>query len=350
MKTNGGKFFGEGTYGCTFSPPPKCDREEVTLTALPKDRKNIIAKVFKDKDDINVEWKYSEAVSKLDPKQRIFLYLSSHCPVKVRDVKKDRQWQSCSIATHASTNSTLHMALMKRGGITLDEYCSRKGGIPLKKFIHVFLPVLEGVAMLIKGKIVHQDLKFNNILYDAKNNTTNIIDFGLATGLKEAYDSYKNDYLLSEYWLHPPEYLIAQYIYEHPIATATTEQCYDIAKKLPKILDINFDESTQQTLKYIIMDKVFTSQCEYEGAFVKFMTTVLNNRRGNEALAYLQKYANRIDMYSVGVNLAFFSTYIKFSDEQQRDSFMSIIKALVYPDPRKRPGPSKAITMLKNLI
>lgn len=350
MKTDGGDFFGEGTYGCTFSPPPQCSGQQTSIAPLPKKKGQILAKVFRDIDDLDEEWRFAKQIAKIDPKQRVFIYSAARCATSSKNVRKDRQASECSIVNQAPDNATLHMALMKKGGVTIEEFALSKGGISLKEFIFAVLPIIDGIDMLIKNKIVHHDLKFNNILYDPKTRVTNIIDFGLMIPMTGAFNKRLNPYLFSNYWLHPPEYRIAQYAYEHYRSGPSTEECYAVARDAIATLDVYFDNRTKETIKSGITQYTFQSEYEYEEAFVHFMSSVFNRRKGKAALDYLAKYANKIDIYSLGIMMVFLSSYLKFRDTNERKEFMSVVKFFVHPDPRKRPSPKKAVIMLKGVL
>lgn len=350
-KKKGGDFYGQGTYGCTFSPPPVCTEPETKIAELPRRNKDILAKVFARESDLNEEWKYAEKVARVDPKQEFLLFAASRCKTTVRKVRADKSAAACSFVKNARKSETpLYMAKMKLGGMTLEDYVI-KNPVSLDVFVPIVLPVLEGIRKLITHKLVHHDLKFDNVLYNPADGSTKIIDFGMMIPLARVY-SYHNPYLDSKYWLHPPEYRIAQFIYDHSqVYAPTKEQSLSMITEVIDTLNIFFDDTTRVTLQQTILDEAFQNQRDYVNAFQSYVQTIFAKQRyGADALDFMSKYSNKVDIYCFGITLTYLSTYIKFRSTAERKRFMEIIKKCVHPDPRKRPGPMKLRTMLMSAI
>lgn len=351
-KRKGGNFFGEGTYGCTFSPPPACIGPEIKVAPLPRNSNQILAKIFAKESDLDKEWDYVQKIANVDPKQEIFLFAASRCQTTKGNVRKDKAAKSCTIVTdgNRSGKTVLHMAKMKFGGMTLEDYV-RTQGVSLDQFVNMVLPILGGIRKLIKHKLIHHDLKFDNILYNPNDGGVKVIDFGLMVPLTGVYNPVENHYLNSKYWLHPPEYRIAQFILDNPRVYRITKDIgrQEVAEVI-RTLKVHFDENTGITLRQSIIDEAFRYQCDYEEAFIKYFKAVFNKRQGAAALDYMAKYANKVDIYSFGITLAYLSTYIRYRSIEERRRFMDVIKMFVHPDPRKRPSPTKARTMLMTAI
>lgn len=351
MKKVGGKFFGEGTYGCAFSPSPACITDETTIGKVPSDKSKAIAKVFLKKQAMNVEWDLSKQIQKIDPKQKSFLYPLSQCDTTVAELKKDPDAARCSYTRSYKDPTILPMVKMTKGGMTLEKYV-KKNNVSLTDFVGAVLPVLGGIRKLNKAKMVHNDLKFNNILYDPDTFETKIIDFGLMIPEKDAFDILKNVDVRSKYWLHPPEYLAESFVrnlpyFEYPVKRHARKIVADVMK----MLDIFFDSTTKIRLKDTLVNKVFESYCEYEEEFTKYLLNgVLNKRRGQESIDYMTKYANKIDIYSLGISMMYLGDYLYFMSSKEEDKFYAVLKHFVHPDPRKRPGPTKAAKLLKSLV
>lgn len=351
-KKRGGDFFGEGTYGCTFSPPPSCSGAETNIAKLPHNHAHIMAKIFRKQEELDNEWSYATQIAKIDPEQKIFLYSAARCETSSKNVRADPQSRSCTILKSVPRKpTTMYMSKMKRGGMTLDDLV-RKNSVSLQQIIPIMLPVLEGIRKLIKNKLIHHDLKFDNVLYDPVTKTTNIIDFGLMVSMTGVYDPSINEFLYSDYWLHPPEYHIAKFIYDNPnVIYPVKEQCRRTSRQALELLDVYFDDMTKAKLKDIIINRMFGgSECDYDDYFMNYMKAVYNHRRGIDAINYMAKHANKIDVYSFGIILTYISTYLSFQSPVEKQQYFDIVKMFVHPDPRKRPGPTKAATMLKSVL
>lgn len=348
MSSRGGDFFGEGTYGCTFSPPPACTKEKHISSLKPT---NKLGKVFKTTKNMNTELKFANIMVKVDPKQRFFLYPISSCTTTVGDIMKDPQAGKCSYInskTMKKPNKEFPMMNMPKGGKTLEQYVQSTIVSPREFCDDIMIPLLKALNLLRKHDLVHHDLKFDNILYDGKSQGVKIIDFGLMVPMSGVYDNNKNHYLYSDYWLHPPEYRVLQMIDRLPPKfVVKSDDVRELSQKNLKLLDIRFDASDPQTLREIIIDS-FVYPCKYEEAFVKYVMHITKSQSRATSLEFLKKQSNKIDVYSLGITAAYLSLYLDFSSDAQKKKFLNIVQALTFPDPRKRPSPTRAITMIQN--
>jgi serine/threonine protein kinase len=343
MNTRGGDFFGQGSYGCTFAPPPTCVNEVSVSKKAKGIRGKKLGKVFDSQAAVDQEWKIAEVMSRVDPNQEFFLYPVSKCTTSLADVKKDSEALSCSY-THRTRPTSLAMLIMKKGGEPLVDYIYRsRTNIP--KFVEIMIPVMQGLQKLARHGLVHHDLKFDNILYNATEKDTKIIDFGLMVRKIEAFDWSKNLYLFSDYWLHPPEYRILQYVSSGTLLTTTKDDARRIFQKNMHLLNTRFSSNDRYTLHDYILSQVFT-YCDYEKEFVDYMLDVCKKETREGAVAFMAKHAGKIDMYSLGITMAYLSMYLHTANDGQHIQVMykELLQGLLHPDPRKRMSPSKALS------
>ncbi len=64
-------------------------------------------------------------------------------------------------------------------GETLAERIERKGGLPLKETTYIFPAVVKAIAYLHDHRVIHRDIKSNNIKIDASGRVK-LLDFGIA--------------------------------------------------------------------------------------------------------------------------------------------------------------------------
>ena len=348
MKTVGGKFYGEGAYGCAFSPSPACTTPETQIGKLPEDNNKVIAKVFSKIKDMDTEWKLGKQMQKIDPKQKLFYYPVATCNTTVAEVKKDPDGTKCSYTRRKKNTDVLPIVKMVKGGMTIEEWV-QQNQVDVKTFVAALLPVVAALRSLGKAKMIHHDLKFNNILYDPATKETKVIDFGLMIPMQDAFTPSKNKFLRSKYWLHPPEYHI-----ERHVATLRNPQKEDARRILNGVismLSFYFNKTTKTILKDTLINKVYGSYCDYEESFMKyFFGGVFNKRSGTESIKYMCKYANKVDIYSLGMDMLYLSEYLVYPSQAEREKFYGVIRMFLQPDPRKRPGPTKATSMLKSLM
>lgn len=108
------------------------------------------------------------------------------------------------------------------GSETLETYLTRRlsSGYFLPKFYEMHLYLLRSIQLLANAKVVHYDLKENNVMYDASNHTPVIIDFGLSLDMgtilvpRAPSEAYKNAFY-THYEKYPPwclDIVLASYI------------------------------------------------------------------------------------------------------------------------------------------
>lgn len=344
MRNHGGKFEGEGTYACTFTPPPQCLTPEEKLDTTQQVQTEL-AKIFSNNQSMYKEWDYAKKMHKVDPKQKFLIYPKSRCDVLRQEILKDPTAFQCSFLNKKGKGKkpTLYpMLTMAYGGKALDSYV--ESGLPAKDLINILIDVLKGMRLLARHKLVHHDLKFNNILYDVQTEKTKIIDFGLTIGMSDVFNMRKNGFLNSKYWLHPPEMRLTSLVAKkQPVLKELAREHF---KKEIELLNIYFSNDHPTALKDIIMQDMYT-YCDYEADYIKYVMRV---SKKDDPIAYMTKYANKIDLYSLGISMIHLSQYAWYDTLEQRSRFMKVIAALINPDPTKRPSIGKTITMLENAI
>ncbi|MEE8387996.1 MAG: serine/threonine-protein kinase [Acidiferrobacterales bacterium] len=85
------------------------------------------------------------------------------------------------VLRYMEANGTAYMVMEYEEGESLGEYLKRKPGRRLeeKEFLRIFLPVFNGLGAVHADKILHLDIKPDNI-YLRKDHTPMLIDFGSA--------------------------------------------------------------------------------------------------------------------------------------------------------------------------
>lgn len=349
MQVRGGDFFGEGTYGCTFAPPPACTSDQRDIVAHKINPKKVLGKVFRNKSSMNTEIKSIEKIAKADPKQRYFIYAHSSCTTSVKEILKDKDAAKCSYITSRVSrqpSKTFPMLNMTKGGMTLEDYI-KKHKVSPRQFCIILIQILKALKILRKHGLVYHDLKFDNILYDPSTDDVKIIDFGLMIPLNDVYDLRKNNYLFSNYWLHPPEYRVFQELHKRHM---TEDDVRELAATNLKLLDIKFASTDHSSLQKIITKSAWMYPCKYDDAFVKYVMHITKSKNNSAALNHLKKQASKVDIYSLGITAAYLSMYLDYASDAQQKKFMTIVQALTHPDPRKRPSATRAITMIQNTI
>lgn len=197
------KLLSQGGFGCVYYPGIRCknskDDDDMNeyVTKLQRDNfnsKNEAAIGLRIKED--VIYKY------------FFLPVVSECPVKMASFSKDNEdiLSKCEVIKDTDKDYTLMKIPYANNKPIMEEIFDE-----LRDKKHIVISILEAYTHLLKGieylidlKIVHFDLKSDNVLYDSVMNHANIIDFGLSIPI----DKITPENIKKYFYLYAPEYYI----------------------------------------------------------------------------------------------------------------------------------------------
>jgi len=128
------------------------------------------------------------------PQEFVHQYLASQISktvIKPLDFSKDRE------------NFIL---VMERNcqSVCLHDYINKKKKIPMDEIKHIFLQILSSIEKLHEGKIIHRDIKAENILINKSTKEIKLIDFGCAANDQAEHFTQ----LCGTEQQFPPEYFI----------------------------------------------------------------------------------------------------------------------------------------------
>ena len=187
----GGKIWGEGTYGCVFHPPIKCDGE--------KKRRSGVGKIIKNMYDANEEIQIAKKIKKIDPKGNFTNPIIHDCMIKKSNItKKDEDNILCGATSTLNENKTYRQIIYRYKGEDLLQTTN-------KDFMK-FFNLVNGLKLLQQNKICHRDIKEQNIL--SLKNKYIFIDFGLTTKTNLVYTQDEESILMYDYPYYPPEFKI----------------------------------------------------------------------------------------------------------------------------------------------
>jgi len=205
-RKKGGKYLGEGTFGCVFGPPPlKCKGDAERST------NDIVSKVM-ERRNAKKELIESELWKKIDPNQEFSITAIKMCGFDKKYNSKNEP-EKCLLHYR---NKAIRKKILTKRRDTLIFY--KFGGTDLmklkphaknyKSLFMAVLPLLKGLEKAHDNNIVHLDIKRDNIVSNIENNkiVLRFIDFGLSLNIKalnpeRPYPSvyYKNE-ILYPYW------------------------------------------------------------------------------------------------------------------------------------------------------
>jgi hypothetical protein len=171
----GGRLLGEGGYGCTFEPAPRCAGGDVfrTIGGLPAAGKVTV-------EDPREETEVGRAIMGLPLATQYFALPSVSCAVSREDVRKDPDAIKCDILFEAPLTARYSMLVMPAAGNTLLKWMlmNEKSRVAAS-FERILKHLLEGMVIYQRAGYIHNDIHDKNILVDDAG-VARYIDFGQA--------------------------------------------------------------------------------------------------------------------------------------------------------------------------
>lgn len=346
----GGKFLGEGSYGCVISPALSCKISSINKpnrnTKKRGNNNKTVSKIIATpdnqvNDEIKDEIVISNKLKSIDPQQKYFITINEHC--KIKNIPRDRS-NVVSVKYLNDSSSYYHKIEQKKldkkycpidlsmqplnlvmpyGGYDLVEIANiiNRYGIS-KKLSNIdtqaknklmigrmlfnnlkscIKNLLTGLFKMHQNRIVNRDIKEENIITNYNQNTKQVniryIDYGLSEILTPEYCTHESNIdLRGTYELLSPEIFIIYnvkkyYRYDdNYIMSKINIDIQNYVKKQLKGLKINTTE-----LKTVIPQLYDKIKKEFSNK------TLLNNYFGVNDIfnGYLQKG----DVYSLGITL-----------------------------------------------
>ena len=335
----GGDILGEGTYGCVFHPPIKCDGE--------KRRRSGVGKVVRKLFDANEEMKIGKLLAKIDPKGIFTNPLTSTCIIKKKNITKtDQNNLICGITSTLNENTSYKQLIYKYKGVDLS--LTEKGDI--RKMYNL----IEGLKTLQTNKLCHRDIKEENILDLGKKYV--YIDFGLSCKLDEVDRMDDENILMHNYIYYPPEfkmYAIMQTLLTKFDYTNDKESLVDdVFDELQELSFVNTYQSIKSDLKSLGVYK--TIRGDVYNAIHKVVhdtvdMSVVNRKK------YFTKLAKYADVFSLGVvilreSLKEMNDSYSSIDSKQQQKLEAIIKRAIHFDVFQRCSAEELLVSFKEFL
>jgi serine/threonine protein kinase len=193
-KQRGGKFIGEGTYGCGFSPSLKC-------VGQPRKEGPYLSKMITDKHEAETEFAISQLISRVDPERKYFLTADSMCDHDQRNIRPNNKTEECK---KFPLDGPTYLISYEMGGDNLS-----KLKIPANLYPEFFvglIGLIEGLVLLHSNDMVHLDIKPDNIVgkfYDDRYKIR-YIDFGLSREVATLHANSDHVKMIRDFNLETP--------------------------------------------------------------------------------------------------------------------------------------------------
>jgi serine/threonine protein kinase len=324
----GGKVIGEGGFGCVLKPGITCNGKQMKSNQF-------ITKIQVQNSTAERELKIGKIVKQIQLYKKRFAPIISTCDYNSKIMRMVSRKEDCSIVSKKPNKKFILSKLPYIKGYHFKKYVSRHVDEKLlHTLIHSYVYLLFSIFLLNKQGIIHCDLKGENVMYDSSRKIPVIIDFGLSL-IKEdimpAFDDPKYEDRLDEYfYIYAPDYYLwcldihyVSFLVQHPERDVKTE--------IPYMVD-----------DYIKYNKIFQKMTP---SFVKRFRTLsieqLNKyeKMGkNDAIAYIIKYCDTWDTYSLSI---MFLRFLKLIEPAENNSeflkmFDMLLSINMHPDPAQR--------------
>jgi serine/threonine protein kinase len=300
-------LLGSGGYGCVIHPPLEFIKDVVIDKSYIDKEDDDIAKIFINIPKKNTKSNYDKEIqelnyiAKIDPTHIFTVPFKAACYGKdhvVTNINKmsisfinedgnknknllDKLYKCID---YTKQNETLYQIILGDGGMELNKSTEK---ISFAELLSILKKYIEGIIVLGKHNVIHQDIKTANVLL--KDRKLNIIDFGLSIPMKDAYVRKDGDHLHSLYLYHPPDYYMLDYIF--------LKIFNDFKKNKKEIIDM-----------FIISNHGLDAKKLY----YKLFDYILENVDGKDLIKYLSSFKNDLNNPSSRVRKNYDKYYLKY--------------------------------------
>ena len=307
------QFLKQGSYGCVHRPPLQCEAPNEPNTP------DKITKLLT-KKDAQTELTEYNLISRVDPGNTFSLKTPKACKI-APSPRNYTAIKECEIGKKVlEALDDYRLLVMKNGGEDLDDYANKMAKMGPTPFVRQRIQYLwmeihhmmMAIHTLLEHKIVHHDIKRENILYCEKTRRMYLIDFGLME-LKNAAigKCYDNDYGLDTQWWYYPfdSALLNKRIFNDVIFTtlmgSNDEKSDD---RIRRFVQKNFvqvyqkdQEHAENWLFFLIKythlnpDEIMSLISDFTDFIVDVQTAEINYEK------FVYQYFDTLDAYSLAV-------------------------------------------------
>ena len=330
-------ILGTGAFGCVISKPISNEnyiiKEYIPYNDIDNNDigKIYIKKIGKKKDDeqlFNEELNILLKIKKIDPFNYFTVKLKAASKFYGNIIANDKHLLNILKVNNNIINETFYQIILENGGVDLDNF----NNISYKHFLKLFERLLQGMIKLNENKLVHGDIKQDNILITKTK--INLIDFGQMLSAKNVYNEEYYGRLSAFYRFYPPEFFIASILLK----------CKNnISKKLDNVLNIM--KKKEYFDKTNIPEKIHEF---YYSGIKKFIKDIKSRGLKNYNDIFTEKLALQTDIYSLSLIIKEFNTKIDYKTKQEQQFMKKIYKRCKNPNPYERINIYSLYTLVNN--
>ena len=218
---NQNTLLSEGAYGCIFKPGYTCQGKQ--------EKKKYITKIQKKGPNSENELEIGKKIKKIKNYDLYFSPILKNCNLSMTNLLNQKEIKQCDLIkqeikqqnhqlkTPEFQSNRIRYILGKTIGKTLEikiqEYTyyqqtnNQSQNHPFYFLLENHKYLLKSLSILQKKRIIHYDLKQNNIMFDNQNNIPIIIDFGISILTKKIDAKTPDITFLKKSFYNDSEYL-----------------------------------------------------------------------------------------------------------------------------------------------
>ena len=332
----GGKYLGQGTYGCVFDPPLKCVGDA--------QRNSGVGKIFKNEEELEEEEIQFDKVKIIDPTGKFTVQMKKKCEVHAKTIQPSDEFNKCTLfnKNDKNINSFYQQLILNNKGIDLDKFIGKK---------FMFMDILDGLINAVEGLVefekknyCHRDLKPLNIIVTQPKHNILYIDFGLSLEYDRVYRGDSMDIISYPYMYYPPEFDLCADKLINTDSTEYVELSHRLHNKYKHLIPL----FNSIGLSYDILELQFES-------FSNYLHSTYKDKFDNDEDIFniFKNFANKVDVFSFGITLLeiITSANCDFTNMTiiQQDTLKTIIKQAIHFNPIERYDSHQLLDALKNL-
>lgn len=191
----------QGGFGCVYYPGINCsgksDKDKKTVT-------KIQARDFNADNEIYI----GKIITSIPSYKKYFIPVITSCPIDIRKID-NKIIGDCKVINNPNSIDYLLMSLDYIENKSLESafVISSSKDIKRKSFamiLGMYKYLMYGIDLLSQERIVHFDLKIENLLFSNKKNLPLIIDFGLSIPMSKL----NADTMKKYFYIYAPEYYV----------------------------------------------------------------------------------------------------------------------------------------------
>jgi serine/threonine protein kinase len=284
---SGGRLFGEGMYGCIFTPSLQCKNKQ-DQPPLTEDKAHPPLSKIILRQDAELEFSISNIIRKIPIWKNYFAVAESICePAKKQT---DKELKDCAVIMDHPI-SEFRILSMSYYGVPATTYRFHLDHFDFMGFVTHFI---QAGALLNLFGIVHRDIHQGNILIDS-HDVPRIIDFNLAIPVElpliEGALVHQYTYMISQ---EPPDSTLVNAM--HLVHTGNLKISAD------KVIE---DIIIRKPIIKTIMSVLHISRDSMHQSMLSFYQRSKSMKAG-DLNTWFQTYWRTIDSWAIGVNLVDF--------------------------------------------